>query len=728
MVTADGRAKVLDFGIAKAVLGAEPSSATVTQSMAGAIVGSAPYMSPEQARGDEVDERTDIFSLGATMFEMLTGRRPFEGRTAADLNAAILTSTVEFPRAASPRHEELHRMLARCLEKNPDARYQSARDLGSELRRLAGGLDQRTIAPVARGRWQRVAVIVAAVVGIALAAAGWARWKPDAASGDMAFTNPRQLTFAQGAELDPTWSPDGTRVAYHLNADIWVSQVSGGAAVNLTNSPDARDRLPAWSPDGHHLAFISSAEGGGLFVVPAVGGPIRKIQGVGSRGSFQTRAAWSADGSQLAVAMYDDSRHARLNIVKLPSLGVDFHQLSGQENTTGQDLAWSRDGRMIAYIDATSPLPEVSRLWVHRLGEPAGIAITDGKTLVRSPQFLLDGRTLTYVSNRGGSSDLWSQSLGADGQPVGEPVRRTTGVGMSSATLSADGNRLAYSRGREQLANLWRLPIDPSRMMTWADATQLTFDDALIEFVDVSFDGSMVYFSSDRRGNQDIWRMPSGGGELRQITFEASPDWRPTLSPDAEHVAFYSYRTGNRELWRMPVAGGPATRLTLKGGTYHPAWSPDGRRIAFSSIQDGVRRIYIIPAEGGEPIRIGEPGDNLPGWSPDGRRVIFTRGSNTGAIIVIANDSGEEQTRFRADSNSGGRYISSRDGRDLLHGTATEIRATSLELGRSRILADLSGRPGNLGQFSLATDGRFIYFAWQTPMADIWLMDRQVSR
>jgi dipeptidyl aminopeptidase/acylaminoacyl peptidase len=193
--------------------------------------------------------------------------------------------------------------------------------------------------------------------------------------------------------------------------------------------------------------------------------------------------------------------------------------------------AWSPDGRFVAYMDAPYANSAVHPLVLLRLADGQAFSITDGRTRIFDATFSPDGRSLYFISNRGGSQDLWHQLLNEDGEPEGEHRRVTTGMGIRSAALSPDGTKLAYSKGR-RLANIWKVPILADRPATWAEAQQLTFDQALITFVSVSADRRRLAFSSDRNGNLDLWTLPVDGGELELFAAHPSEDFSPVESPD----------------------------------------------------------------------------------------------------------------------------------------------------------------------------------------------------
>ena len=255
-----------------------PSATTVGGVTAsGLIVGTVPYMSPEQARSEPVDLCTDIFSFGATLFEMVTGQTPFRGRSPLETLHAIVSAAPPPLRVRSSDGAalapELQRIVRRCLEKDPAHRYQTAHDLGSELRRLQRNSDAHEfIAPSSiprtaaraspwppRPSWSTTLAVLAWLRGGATPVAA------------VRLVNPTQLTFEQGAEMFPSWAPDGKRVAFMRGDDIWVTQL-GASPINLTADFPGPDTFPSWSPDGAQIAFASAREGGGYFVVSALGG------------------------------------------------------------------------------------------------------------------------------------------------------------------------------------------------------------------------------------------------------------------------------------------------------------------------------------------------------------------------------------------------------------------------------------------------------------------------
>ena len=321
-------------------------------------------------------------------------------------------------------------------------------------------------------------------------------------------------------------------------------------------------------------------------------------------------------------------------------------------------------------------------------------------TEVWSPVWSHDGKSLFYVSNRGGSEDLWVQELSEGAQPKGDPEAVTTGLGIRSASLNMDGTKVAYSKG-SRFANIWRVPIFPDRAATWSDAEQLTFDQAHVRFLDVSPDGRRLAFNSNRSGVLDLWTLPAEGGEIQPLTNDPTPDWNPVWSPDGKEIVFYSNRAGNRDLFVISSDGGPARQLsTHEGGDFRPSWSPDGRQIVYQSAEDGNHDIWVMPAAGNgrKQLTDGEGYDSSPDWSPDGQWIAF--GSDNW-VWRVAPEGGEPE---RLSQREGLLPQWDPDGKTLYslgQLWRNEYWALSLEDRTERLVADLSGKPGAAGRPSI---------------------------
>ena len=745
MVSDAGRVKVLDFGLAKVPREAQHNDGTrtdLTLTEVGQVAGTPAYMSPEQAEGKEVDARSDIFSLGIVFYEMLSGQRPFAGDSPTATLSSILRST---PRHLGELKPALPRRLAllvhRCLEKEPLERYQSLVDLRHDLEdvRRDSKLGHEVSLQPSESSSRRGMSIPAAVGGAIVvvgAASLWlagTRWEA-ANESVLRLQNAVQVTASALAfESYPMWSPDGQRLVYQAsdrgyqsdnNHDVWVVQLGSGEPVNLTATSTANDRRPSWSPNGQEIAFYSNRDGGwGVFAMSAIGGKPRKLLALPHSYNPTSHSApqWSLDNSTLFVAANEDNRNFVI-ILSIASLSATRVMLPQHESPRCWDLSVRPDGGRLAYLEAGGGNPEVSRLWTIAASGGEATPLTDGRTRVWSPTWSTDGRTIYYVSNRAGTMDLWQQHLADDGKPLADASSITQGVGMRSASFSRDGTRLAYGKGG-LVSNVWRVPILPDRAATWADATRLTSEHALIEFVDVSPDGHQLALSSDRRGNQDLWVLPAAGGEMTQLTRDPTPDWNPRWSPDGRDMLFYALRSGNRDIWVMPSSGGPARQLTSRTAIdWYAAWSPDGREIAYH-VQGPPGEIWIMSATGAEQRLIAK--GIQPTWSPDGQSLVFIE---DGTLFRVAKEGGAPQRLNTPRTHVPVAVHFSPDGESIyysINGGVLEnhgIWRLSLQDGTSSRLTQFEGKPGTIGYY-FSADSRFLYVTWFEPEGDIWVMD-----
>ena len=706
----------------------------------GKVVGTLPYMAPEQLRGERAHTRSDIWALGVLLYEMASGQLPFGGDTAADVFSAIVKeSPTPLPRKVS---RGLRSVIQHCLTKEPARRYPHASAIQAALETIQSDKTLTQPAGIASTRGTQRRRVAAVAVGLVLVVGvlGYFVSSPTLPASRPRLANPVQLTTFIDAEEVVSWSPDSRQLVFTSNEsgnwDVWVTQVGTGQPVNRTAQHLGLDRDPSWSPDGNEIAFWSIRGEGplGIFVMSALGGPARQV--VAPENPVPGPPQWSSDGRQLAYLVFDElTGDTLLEITTLETGEAQRYGLPGPWQFRA-GLRWSPDGRYFAYMALLGMPTEITQLWVLRLADQQASAVTEGLTDDFWPRWSPDSQSLHYVSNRGGSHDLWRLDLDDTGVPKGPPEPVTSGVGLQEAVFSPDGRKLAYMKGR-WISNIWRVPILSDRTATWLDAEQLTFDQAFIESVDVSPDGTQLLFSSNRAGNQDLWMVPVAGGELQQLTTHPTPDWFPQLSPDGQHIAFYAYRSGNRDIWVMPRVGGPARQLTdTSERELHPTWSPDGREIAFSANRNGNSDIWVIDTESGEQRRATQhPAvESRPVWSPDGEWLVFTstrageprlwRAPAQGGTPVPLTKGRGGLPQWSPDGDRV--YFWRRGDERLVGGVAlfdTHAWVISIADGTERQVTDLVGKRGRLLPEASATDGDYLYFGFEENFGDLWVMD-----
>ena len=747
IVTKEGGIKVLDFGLAKPSTGvgsAASDSDLPTEQMTkeGRILGTVAYMSPEQAEGKSVDARSDIFALGVNFYEMLTGTRSFQGETPASTLSAVLKDEPQSLTKLVPSlPRDIARIVKRCLAKDPSRRYQTTIDVRNELDELARALDSgETMADAAVS--PRALASRRALPWIAFAGGGLlvALWMSDVVPTSLdnagpvvpTFTNARQITSAIGVEHFPTWSPDGQTLAYESNRtgkiEIWVQQIEGGAPIIRTPDSDSSNSNPSWSPDGRNIAFVSSQETGRAYhVMSALGGEARRVMATANDTMLFGAPQWLSGGAELAGVAEDGTA---LEIFELATRQSRRLTLPVEAKGT-VDWSWSPDGRLLAYVDAVSRPAQTSRIWMMRLDDDQAFPVTeDGNNW--GPIWSRDGASLYFISNRGGAMDLWAREVDSERGPVGPAVPITVGIGMRSASFSSDGSKLAYSKGRTVM-NVWRVPILRDRPATWADAEPVSSEQAYIEEMDVSPDGTELVLNSDRAGNLDLWVVPLDGGEWRALTTHPGGDWAPRYSADGKEVVFHSHRDGKRDLFIVPSEGGVARPLIQSPEfELQPTFSPDGKRVAYwnKNSQD----IWVVSTKDGSrgPL-IEVAGTSLmrmPEWSPDGNHIAYTIinaiGSTAGSIgygteVWKASSMGEDAVRIAAGDGWVPRW--SADSSSIYFLRDQNIWMVSADGGDERPMTDLAGKRGLMGPISLTTDDRYLYFTWGGDTGDIWVMD-----
>jgi Tol biopolymer transport system component len=696
-------------------------------------------MSPEQARGEALDERSDLFSFGAVLYEMATGKQAFSGPTSAVIFDAILRGDPASPGRLNPSlPAELERILNKALEKDRRLRYQSAGEMSVDLQRLKRDFDSGKSAPIAAQKsvsagaltalsarrgwmWGIAAVSLLALAAIVAIIISDRRF--GGADEVPRLTNAVKLTTALGVEDFPSWSPDGRALAYQSdqagNWDIWVTQVGSSEAINRTADSSDFDGYPAWSPDGQWIAFFSSRDGGGYYVMPGVGGTARKVVSWPAKVLTTTTAQWSPDSSQLAYPQ-DQGTGPSIEILTLTSGASRRLSLPMRpRNNAVLDIRWSPDGRWLAYRRTGSEVAATAELWLTRVADGKTMQLTDGTKREWSPGWSADSRSLFFLSTRGGSSDLWRFILDRNGNPSGEPQQITAGAEMINAVFSADGKKLGYSKGRlvEMFSGLrsWRIVLQRGRTSN----SSLLMRQISNRWMYLATDALFSVRTDPETGI--CGRCPPAAESCNKspgiLLWTPAPRWKP----DGKELVFYSNRTGHRQIWIMPLDGGPARQLSKdEAETVYPSWSPNSLEI----VAEGTPLQAFAVGNGQRRILLNENAHS-PEWSPDGRSVLILLNRDGALGLWRIPATGGQPERLSKGEAAIGRWAP--DGRQIYFvgwgAQANNIWQIALSNREERPLTALVGKRGQTGGAGLATDGKYLYFTWEESVGDIWAAD-----
>jgi Tol biopolymer transport system component len=608
-VTTDGRVKVLDFGLAKLAT-RNKDDATMMATEAGVVMGTVGYMSPEQVRAQPVDHRTDIFSLGIVLYEMLTGRRPFTGDSSVETMNAILTADppemAASGRALSPATAQVVR---HCLEKSPEERFQSARDLAFALQAVSGSTGASVVempgtSPLPARRTARASWLTLAGVGIAGAVAGaLALLALRPADRTLDLSGYTFTPFATDAEPEgePAWSPDGRSIAY-LKADrVFVRTVDEGDATQV-NTGNVRTADLFWFPDNTRIGLVSPA---GVYAVSRAGGDPELIQ-EGVIGA----ASLSPDGSTLAtwrITTEGTNRSASLWIAS-PVNATPKKYADGLMNLqalTPNFPAYSPDGRRLAYTGYA----QEAGLWMipadaHGVptGPPVRLFVDRAWRGPVNLAWMPDSRTLLIShSHPADPSGLWLVDV--DRQSM---VRISAGTErVQTQSVSPDGRRVVFAAGEADF-DLVEIPLDSTPV---ADLLATSRYETGAVWMPRAADGEFAYLTNKNGINEIRLRRRSDGSERlivgpRSFPGEAVGDlYGMSVSPDASRVLFSRFDGKTAESWIAPIAGGAPIRVGSPDvSAWMAAWSRDGKEVAYgTSLPGGGARLLKTRLGSSEP-------------------------------------------------------------------------------------------------------------------------------
>jgi Tol biopolymer transport system component len=626
-LTPGGKVKVLDFGLAKALTG-DPSSPDATSSPtltarsteAGVVIGTAAYMSPEQARGRAVDRRSDIWAFGTVLYEMLAGRRAFEGETASDALAAVLTKEPDWKALPKETPPPIRRLLRRCLDRDRERRLHDVADARLEIdEALSGTAPPEAAAAIASPRARPSRAIVVAAVLVAAAAASLAtlwiagRLRPPAPSAPVV----RPLTDS-GRDWSPAASPDGRFVAFVSDRDgrprIWLKQLPGGDEAALTAGPDDQ---PHFFPDGSSVLFVrNETHGPSLFRVSVLGGEPRRVVADAYDG------AWSPDGSRIAFMRQIQDGGQRIWVLySASSDGSDAKEIFRTSASLIDSPVWSPDGEEIVCYprmigSSTTNIP----MYVVKASGGGHQEVGVEGTQLRSPAVWNGrGRDLLFARAAGVAGldaspvDVRRLDLGSkrETQVFWSPNRIMALDILGPGKLVFDVNSSRY--------NLQETALGGGRAAGW-----LTRGPGLNRQPRYSPDGKSILFSALKGGNLDVWSLELANGALRRLTDSPAADFDPALTPDGKELIWSSDRGGHFEIWMANADGTGARQVSHDGNDAENATgTPDGQWIAYVSGNPKSFGIWKVRTDGTNATLLTSGLVDWPEVSPDGRYVAY---------------------------------------------------------------------------------------------------------
>jgi len=680
-ISTDGTVKVLDFGLAKALDRTEDAAAddTITAlpaTMRGQVVGTAAYMSPEQAQGLPVDKRTDIWAFGCVLLEMMTGRRAFRGVTPSDTLASVLRDAPPLDTLPASTPPRIRLLIARCLERDPKRRLRDIGDARLELEDTAP-----TATPSATrsfGRRSRLALalglLVSAVVGVP---AVIDRMRPRATPATAPVI---RLTSDEGLTTDPALSPDGKLLVFASdragaeNLDLWAQQVDGGTPLRLTSDPGNEDEA-SFSPDGTRIVFRSDRDGGGIYTMPALGGEARLVAKEGRQPRF------SPDGLRIAYVTGNGASQgsgSRGGLFVVPAAGGAAVELT---SVGAASPVWSPDATFILFAEgqfrtdrwAITRSDLGSSVYLPLAGfRQAGVADP-------TPRAWLDGNRVVFDARSGDTSHVFDVHLRPPSWWIAEwrldatPAALTFGTAqderptVSTVAATADGGlRVAFASVSRQ-ENVWSVAVDASRPATGGVLKQLTRGTGEKIFPWASDDGTKVVFIDHAAYNDQVSLLDTTTGKVAAMSTGVSAKFQSFIRADGSQIYYSDMR--DESAYAVSVSRGVTERLCDRCGwvwdwsadrkwllaftlakrvgmslvdlqsakrttllqldnedLYDFRLSPDGRWMSFKTENANRNRIYVAAFDGEHspprdawiPITDGSTREGQPDWSPDG--------------------------------------------------------------------------------------------------------------
>ncbi len=763
-VREDGRVKVLDFGLATAldqrstqdaaVRGMSSGRADATRT--GAVFGTPAYMSTEQASGKTADRRADLWAFGCILYEMLTGRRAFEGESASDVLDAVSTTEAEWERLPEKTPPAIRTLLRRCLEKNRASRLDSATaarleiddalatvasrvvlperppDLPSVQQLRADGPRRHTPGTTLRSRVLALSGVALIVTLASMAGFWFGRIQVPEDSGSWsAFT---QLTDAAGEETAPSLAPDGASFAYASRRrgswDIYVQRVGGRTTIPVAASPEGHENWPAFSPNGQRIAFSESDGDGGIFVVGATGESVKRLT------DFGFNPTWSPTGDRIAFATEELWNPAARNLLGSALWVVDARGGAPTKLYDGDAMqpSWSPSGARIAFWQSVDGQRDLATI---KVDDRMATTLLHDAPLDWSPTWSPDGKYVYFSSDRGGSMGIWRLAVDEQmGQALGVPEHISGGADatIALASFSSDGQSMLF---RSEILSIIpvALPFDSTTERA-GQPRDIVHGSAILSPTSVSPDGQWLAVGNAGAPQEDIILLRADGSELRRLTDDAARDRIPRFTPDGTALTFYSNREGRYRAWSIATDGSGLRPLTTKSddGLFYPVLAPSASMLLVSNMGFPVKAFLLLPPWpatlsnskplSGRTLGRGELQPNL--WSPDGRWLSGPIKASSGALVgfgVYELATGEARTVSEDDGVGTASWLP--DSRRLIYVTRKgELVVVDAMSGVRRVVRT-GLAPPDLDTGALAPDGRTFYYGAYRVESNIWRLQRR---
>ena len=770
MLRRDQIAKVLDFGLAKLTEkpSADAEASTMVHTDEGIVMGTVQYMSPEQARGLRVDGRTDIWSLGCVLYEMVAGRAPFSGQSSSDVIVCILErEPQQLANYAADVPRELQRIVTKSLAKDLEKRYQSVKDLLIDLKYLHDELQfeaklehsaqpaSRTVAMteriaavedtqepsaktteviapqaissaeyiVSQIKLHRKRIFVGVVVTMAIlatASIGAIRlyksyWQGDAPRQSSAPLQSMKITSltSSGNASQAVISPDGRYVVHVASQDglehLRVRQVNTNSDVQIVPPTEVRYMGLTFSRDGDFVFYVASDKNNPrptLYQVPVLGGTPRKlISNVGSAVTF------SPDGKRLAFTrQFTEQGEDGLMVANADGSGERRIAVRKFPNFF-RSASWSPDGKTIA-CGAGSHVP-VYNSYAVEIPAEGGEEKTIGSkswTFIGQVDWVRDGSGLVLTASEEASGSFDSSQIWFLSRESGDVQRVTNDLNnYAGVSLTADSSRLVTVKS-ETVANIWVIPSGEA-----SRAAQLTHGGGRRDGEHGALrtpDGRLIYVSKGS-GNEDIWIMNADGSRQTQLTSNAGINTHPSVSPDGRFIVFTSTRDGAAHIWRMDIDGANPKQLTSGSGENYAQFSADGKSVVYTLFA-GKPTLWRVSIEGGAPAPVSERSLSAPAVSPDGRMIaavyLDEQTSSTPRIAVLPFEGGEITKIMDVPQSTWGNLRWTPDGDGLSYvvtaGGVSNIWSHALAGGQPKQLTDF--KADQIFSFNWSGDGKQI--------------------